>query len=36
MCKLVADPRDAVHFYPVLKPVLERAVDEVKPTTILP
>ena len=30
MCKLVVDPRDAAHFYPVLQPVLERAVDEVR------
>jgi len=29
MCKLVVDPRDAAHFYPVLQPVMERAVDDV-------
>lgn len=29
MCKLVVDPLDAAHFYPVLQPVMERAIDEV-------
>lgn len=29
MCKLVNDPRTAAFFYPVLKPVLERGIDEI-------
>merc|ERR1711871_1420499 len=29
MCKLVNDPRTAQIFYPVLKPVLERGIDEI-------
>lgn len=29
MCKLVNDPRTAAVFYPVLKPVLERGIDEI-------
>jgi len=29
MCKLVNDPRTAQQFYPVLKPVLERGIDEI-------
>ena len=29
MCKLVNDPRTAAYFYPILKPVLERGVDEI-------
>jgi len=29
MCKLVNDPRTAALFYPVLKPVLERGIDEI-------
>ena len=28
MCKLVNDPRTA-SFYPILKPVLERGIDEI-------
>ena len=29
MCKLVNDPRTASYFYPILKPVLERGIDEI-------
>jgi elongation factor 3 len=29
MCKLVNDPRTAAYFYPILKPVLERGIDEI-------
>jgi len=29
MCKLVNDPRTAAAFYPILKPVLERGIDEI-------
>jgi len=29
MCKLVNDPRTAAQFYPILKPVLERGIDEI-------
>lgn len=29
MCKLVNDPRTAALFYPILKPVLERGIDEI-------
>jgi len=29
MCKLVNDPRTAASFYPILKPVLERGIDEI-------
>tara|TARA_X000000950_G_scaffold272441_1_gene354995 strand:+ start:262 stop:3324 length:3063 start_codon:yes stop_codon:yes gene_type:complete len=29
MCKLVNDPRTAAEFYPILKPVLERGIDEI-------
>ena len=29
MCKLVNDPRTAAFFYPILKPVLERGIDEI-------
>ena len=29
MCKLVNDPRTALEFYPVLKPVLEKGIDEI-------
>jgi len=29
MCKLVNDPRTAALFYPVLKPVLERGIEEI-------
>ncbi len=29
MCKLVNDPRTASFFYPILKPVLERGIDEI-------
>lgn len=29
MCKLVNDPRTAAHFYPILKPVLERGIEEI-------
>merc|ERR1711871_1314682 len=29
MCKLVNDPRTAQVFYPILKPVLERGIDEI-------
>jgi elongation factor 3 len=29
MCKLVNDPRTASLFYPILKPVLERGIDEI-------
>jgi elongation factor 3 len=29
MCKLVNDPRTAAMFYPILKPVLERGIDEI-------
>ena len=29
MCKLVNDPRTAAEFYPVLKPVLERGIEEI-------
>jgi energy-coupling factor transporter ATP-binding protein EcfA2 len=29
MCKLVNDPRTALLFYPILKPVLERGIDEI-------
>ena len=30
MCKLVNDPRTAALFYPILKPVLERGIDEIQ------
>ncbi len=29
MCKLVNDPRTALRFYPILKPTLERGIDEI-------
>jgi len=29
MCKLVNDPRTAAEFYPILKPVLERGIEEI-------
>jgi|EP01033_Poteriospumella_lacustris_P008379 elongation factor 3 len=29
MCKLVNDPRTAAQFYPILKPVLERGIEEI-------
>ena len=29
MCKLVNDPRTAYEFYPILKPVLEKGIDEI-------
>ena len=29
MCKLVNDPRTAFEFYPILKPVLEKGIDEI-------
>lgn len=29
MCKLVNDPRTASYFYPILKPILERGIDEI-------
>ena len=29
MCKLVNDPRTAAEFYPILKPVLEKGIDEI-------
>ena len=29
MCKLVNDPRTASYFYPILKPLLERGIDEI-------
>ena len=29
MCKLVNDPRTAAYFYPILKPVLERGIEEI-------
>jgi elongation factor 3 len=29
MCKLVNDPRTAAQFYPILKPILERGIDEI-------
>lgn len=29
MCKLVNDPRTASFFYPILKPILERGIDEI-------
>ena len=29
MCKLVNDPRTAAHFNPILKPVLERGIEEI-------
>ena len=29
MCKLVNDPRTAAYFYPILKPVLERGIDQI-------
>jgi len=29
MCKLVNDPRTAAAFYPILKPVLERGIEEI-------
>ena len=29
MCKLVNDPRTAAEFYPVLKPILEKGIDEI-------
>ena len=29
MCKLVNDPRTAAEFYPILKPILERGIDEI-------
>ena len=29
MCKLVNDPRTAATFYPILKPILERGIDEI-------
>jgi elongation factor 3 len=29
MCKLVNDPRTAAHFYPILKPVLDRGIEEI-------
>eukprot|EP01042_Synura_sphagnicola_P004760 gene4760-6052_t len=29
MCKLVNDPRTASQFYPILKPVLERGIEEI-------
>ena len=29
MCKLVNDPRTAAIFYPILKPILERGIDEI-------
>ncbi len=29
MCKLVNDPRTAAFFYPILKPILERGIDEI-------
>ena len=29
MCKLANDPRMVSHFYPILKPVLERGIDEI-------
>jgi len=29
MCKLVNDPRTAAAFYPILRPVLERGIDEI-------
>lgn len=29
LCKLVNDPRTAAEFYPILKPVLERGIDEI-------
>jgi elongation factor 3 len=30
MCKLVNDPRTAALFYPILKPVLERGIEEIQ------
>jgi len=30
MCKLVNDPRTAAQFYPILKPVLERGIEEIQ------
>lgn len=30
MCKLVNDPRTAAEFYPILKPVLERGIEEIQ------
>ena len=29
MCKLVNDPRTTAEFYPILKPVLEKGIDEI-------
>jgi elongation factor 3 len=29
MCKLVEDPRDALHAYPILEPVLLKCIDEI-------
>ncbi len=29
MCKLVNNPKTAAYFYPILKPVLERGIDEI-------
>ncbi len=29
MCKLVNDPRTATYFYPILKPILEKGIDEI-------
>ena len=29
MCKLVNNPKTAAHFYPILKPVLERGIEEI-------
>ena len=29
MCKLVNDPRTAAEFYPILRPVLEKGIDEI-------
>ncbi len=29
MCKLVNDPRTAAEFFPILKPILERGIDEI-------